>query len=107
MVPRRNEPISVQLIGNGFIEMLSARDISTGGLAVAIQHDVDPAVLTDELQIIVSLPGARSFSAQGLVRHISTSAKMFGVQFTSIKPNDLASLEAYVSARVAEGGTAE
>jgi c-di-GMP-binding flagellar brake protein YcgR len=106
-VPRRDEPIAVQLIGEGFVEMLSARDISEGGLAVAIHHAVDAATLVDEVQVIISLPGLLSFSAKAQVRHISVAAKTFGVEFTSIRPEDLQTIEKYVARRVAEGGTAE
>ena len=105
VTPRHNEPITVQLVSKGLREILWARDISVGGLAVAIHHDVDAKTLTDEVHIIVSLAGVFSFKAKANVRHISTSNLMFGVQFTAIDPKDLASIEAFVTQRVAEGGT--
>ena len=63
VTPRAQQPIAVQLIGEGFIEMLRARDISEGGLAVSIHHDVDPSAFTSEVQIIVSLPECWLLSA--------------------------------------------
>lgn len=106
--PRANEPITVQLVGKGkgkFAEIWWARDISAGGMAVAIHHDVDTATLSSEVQIIVGLPGALAFKAMAQVRHISSSSLMFGVQFSSIEPANLAAIEAYVTTRVSEGGT--
>lgn len=117
VLPRPNQPIPVQLVsaplpgapktkkklGN---EILWARDISVGGIAVEIHHDVDPATLAAEVEIIVSLPDEPEFHARAAVRHISTSAMMFGVQFTHISPEDVGRIDAYVRARVLEGGTA-
>jgi len=106
VTPRENEPITVRLVSKGLTEILWARDISAGGMAVAIHHDVDPKTLASEVQIIVGLPGLPSFKAKAHVRHISTSTLMFGVQFTVIDPRHLAIVEVYVTQRVAEGGLA-
>ena len=85
--------------------MLRARDISEGGLAVSIHHDVDPSAFTSEVQIIVSLPGLLSFKAWGTVRHISAAKQMFGVEFTSLKEADRVSIRRYVELRIGEHGT--
>lgn len=106
VTPRPQEPITVQLIGEGFIEMLRARDISVGGLAVSIHHDVHPEALTSEVQVIISLPGTLSFSAKGMVRHISAAKQMFGVQFTVLRDQDRQAIERYVALRVTENGVA-
>lgn len=106
VTPRSNEPITVRLMGKRLVEILWARDISVGGMAVAIHHDVDPKTLANEVEILVGLPGARAFKARAQVRHISTSTLMFGVQFTAITPQDVAAIEAYVAMRAAEGGIA-
>ena len=104
VTPLENEPITVRLVGKGLTEILWARDISAGGMAVAIHHDVDPKTLASEVQIIVGLPNRPSFKAKAQVRHISTSTLMFGVQFTAIDPKSLEVIEAYVLERVAQGG---
>ncbi len=107
VTPRLNEPITVQLLGKKRLtEILWARDISVGGIAVAIHHDVDAATLSNEVEIMVTLPDCAPFEARAAVRHISTSSLMFGVQFTAIEPGHVALIERYVTARVAEDGVA-
>lgn len=105
MTPRENEPITVRLLGKRLTEILWARDISVGGMAVVIHHDVDQKTLSNEIEILVGLPGVPAFKTRGQVRYFSAST-MFGVQFTALQPKDLALVEAYVAARVAEGGLA-
>lgn len=106
VVPKANAPIGVQLIGDGFIELLRAYDISVGGLAVSIPHGVDPTGMRSEVQVIITLPEGRGFSAWGTIRHISAGAQRFGVQFTRIAPENVDRIKAYVERRLAEGGAA-
>jgi hypothetical protein len=105
VTPRPNEPITIRVLGKKLVEILWARDISVGGVAVLIHHDVDATTLANEVDIMVGLPDRPAFKARAQVRHIATSS-MFGVQFTLIKPEDVAAIEAYVAQRVAEGGLA-
>ncbi len=105
VTPREDEPITVRLLGKRLTEILWARDISVGGMAVLIHHDVDQKTLTNEIEILVGLPGVAAFKTRAQVRYISTST-MFGVQFTALQPKDVATIEAYVAKRVAEGGLA-
>ncbi len=95
----------MRLLGKRLTEILWARDISVGGMAVLIHHDVDQKTLANEIEILVGLPGVAAFKTRAQVRYISTST-MFGVQFTALQPNDVATIEAYVAKRVAEGGLA-
>src|SRR3954471_21893733 len=36
--PRKDAPVEVQIVGDGFIEMVAARDISIGGLGIHVPH---------------------------------------------------------------------
>lgn len=106
VLPRPAEPIKVQLIGDGFVELLRARDISISGLAVTITHEIDVGLMASEIQILLALPGEKAFTAYGNVRHISKERGVFGVQFTRISEDNLVHVSAYVAKRLDEGGVA-
>jgi hypothetical protein len=95
-------------MGNGFLEVLQARDISVGGLAVFVAHDFQGCAIDDPIDVIVKLGHEKPFTARGVIRHLTRSASdhFFGVQFTSISDENLARIRQYVDRRLAQGGEA-
>lgn len=81
-------PVEVHIMGNESLNILRARDISPSGLGVHVPHGFRDADLASELDLVITLPGGRSFLARGIVRHRNNVAipNYFGVEFTSIKP---------------------
>lgn len=75
-------------MGEESLNILHARDISPSGLGVHVPHGFDPSDLGSVLDLIVTLPGGRSFMAKGVVRHREhvDSYNLFGVEFTELKP---------------------
>ena len=93
-------------MGNGFLEVLSARDISVGGVAVFVPHDFGGCNIDDPIDVIVKLAAEKPFTARGIIRHTSTKAgdHFFGVQFTRVSDENLARIGRYVERRLAQGG---
>ncbi len=100
--PRPGESIEVQLIGDDFLEILEVRDISAGGLGLQAGHQLALRDIDAEVEVIVSLPRERPFSARGIIRHIS-NGKQFGIEFTQLPEPARSRVERYVAARIAQG----
>lgn len=86
-------------MGDASLNILRARDISLSGLGVRVPHGFSDADLNHELDLVVSLPGRRSFSARGIVRHRNNEAEsnFFGVELTELKPADRDAIRAFVA----------
>ncbi|MFI5296814.1 MAG: PilZ domain-containing protein [Polyangiales bacterium] len=104
--PSPRAPIEVQIMGDGFLDLVRARDLSVGGVSVFIAHDFVGCNLENRVDLVISLPHEKPFMAQGVVRHRTAADGLhsFGVQFTHLTADGRRRIEAYVKQRVAEGG---
>lgn len=104
VVPLRSAPVEVQIMGRGSLDVLRARNVSATGLGVYVPHGFAGIDLSHEVELVVTLPGVRSFLARGIVRHVTDSdddARHFGIELTSLADKDRESLLAYVRSRLA------
>ncbi len=90
--------VEVHIMGNESLNILRARDISLSGLGVYVPHGFRESDLANELDLVITLPGGRSFLAKGVVRHRNyvDTPNFFGVEFTSMKPVHRAEVRAFV-----------
>jgi c-di-GMP-binding flagellar brake protein YcgR len=107
--PHPAQPIEIQVLGNGFIEVLKARDISVGGIGIYVPHGFAGCDIDSELQIVVKLHGAKPFMTQARVRNLAKSgdSAFFGVEFTQLSRADHERIERYVAQRYDEGGVSD
>jgi hypothetical protein len=107
--PHPAQPIELQVLGNGFIEVLKARDISIGGIGVHVPHGFAGCDINSELQILVKLPGAKPFMASARVRNLSKTGgnTSFGVEFLNLSKWGQERVNQYVTQRLAEGGASD
>ena len=98
VIPLARKPVEIQLMGSDFLEVLPAHDISAGGVGIRVDHAFSGYDLSSEIQLLIKLPGKRSFIAHGLVRHKATKEgwEIYGVEFTRLPPEAEAELAAYV-----------
>jgi c-di-GMP-binding flagellar brake protein YcgR len=91
-------PIRVDIMGQGFLEVLAARDISVGGLGIRVPHGFEGCDIEGEVELIVTLGRARPFKARGAIRHASQSGsdQVFGVEFTKLAPEQRQAIENYI-----------
>jgi c-di-GMP-binding flagellar brake protein YcgR len=106
--PAAGQHIEVHIMGAGFLEVLRARDISIGGLAVIVAHGFRGYDINDPVDLVVKLGLERPFSARGIIRHQSKQASVpfFGIKFTEISADNLERVRRYVDKRLGEGGGA-
>ena len=89
----------MQIIGGNSIDILHARDISATGPGVFVPHGFDGCDLDEEVELVITLPGTRTFMARGIIRHVTQRAnpeQYFGVEFTSIDQRFRNQMLAYV-----------
>jgi hypothetical protein len=103
--PNPDQPVEVQVMGPAFLEVLHVRDVSEVGLGVFAPRGFDGCELRGAIELIVTLPGAPSFHAAGVMRHVTLDGPLpfFGVELTRVSDPARAALRAYVQKRLAEG----
>jgi len=103
--PAPSAPIEVQVMGGAFLEVLHAQDISVGGMAVLVPHGFSDDELSETVQLIISMPAARSFKATARIRHIERtgSGGKFGIEFAELDAAHRAHIARYVDWMVLRG----
>ena len=91
-------------MGNGFLDVFRARDVSQTGLGILVPHGFEGCDLLGEVELIVTLPGTPPFFAKGNLRHRTRHGALsfFGVELTRIGDRERLALRAYVNGRHAE-----
>ncbi len=101
--PPRNSPVQVQIIGRRSLDIVNARDISESGVGVYLPHDMEDLGAGTEVELVISLPGVRPFSAHGAIRHVTEGRdSYFGVEFTRLANESRDHLSQYVTSRSAD-----
>lgn len=98
--PLAKEPVEVQMMSTGSIDILKAFDISVSGIGVQTPNAYDIECRQQNVDLVITLPGTRPFQATGVVRHVSSSKKLkkcFGVEFTQIGAQQIANIEDYIN----------
>ena len=85
-------------MGRGFLDVLSARDISVGGLGISVPHGFAGCDLYSEVELIVTLGRSRPFKARGSIRHHGKagSEDVFGVEFSALSAEQQEAIELYI-----------
>src|SRR5215471_9068635 len=84
--PDPSAPVRVDIMGQGFLDVLLARDISVGGLGIRVPHGFENCDIDSEVDLIITLGRARPFKTTGSIRHYGKDAgdTVFGVEFTAL-----------------------
>jgi c-di-GMP-binding flagellar brake protein YcgR len=89
-------PIRVDIMGNGFLDVLNARDISVGGLGIRVPHGFVGCDLHREVDLIVTLGRTRPFKAKATIRHYNQNEHVFGVEFSALSSQQQGEIETYI-----------
>ena len=102
-LPLGSRPVEVHILGRNSLDILTARDISMTGLGVYVPHRFVGCGIDSEVELVITLPGQRTFVAKGQVKHQTGSPDgppFFGVQFTSLKPEHRERIRAYLTSNL-------
>lgn len=98
--PEPGRPITVDINGQNFVDVLPVRDISEGGLSVDVPHGFHGCQINDPVDLVVNLPEPiiSSFSTTGKIKHISQ--QNFGVVFLAMNQQHKQTTRRYVAHRL-------
>ena len=112
VVPNELEPIEIQIMGDGFIDILIAKDIGPGGVGIYVAHGFQGLNIVNDVEVVISIPREKSFKVRGVIKHKrqlsnhhSEQKDFFGILFTQICNKHRQLLERYVEERL--GGKIE
>jgi hypothetical protein len=95
--PPKAAGVEVQIMGTDHIDVLPAKDISISGIGVTVPHRFAGCDLGTEVELVITLPGMRSFRAYGIIRHwTGSTSDHFGVQFTRIESKHVTQISSYI-----------
>jgi hypothetical protein len=109
VLPDAHHPVEVHLMGADFVDVLHAADISIGGARIIVPHLFAGCDINVPLDIVLKLPGFRSFRIKGVVRHkdsAGAASAEFGVRIKDIGSPDMVKLTQYIEQRLAHGAEA-
>lgn len=103
--PDPDEPIEIQVMSEGFLDIFDARDISATGIGIFVPYRFEGCHLKSPVDLVISLPAAEPFLAKGRIVHRTKSAReFFGVEFVHLAAPHVAKIMRYVARRLAENG---
>ena len=95
--------VRVQILGRSSIDVLLARDMSVTGLGVFVPHGFAACDLESEVELVITLPGTRTFMAHGRIKHQTATgepSEYFGVEFTRLDEVHRTRIAEYVEERL-------
>ncbi len=99
--PPMREPVEVQFVAAGTLDMVQAVDISERGIALRLNLRVDPGLVGKPVDLVISIPGFRPFHTRGLVRRVSPSdGYIMGIKFISPPAAGLDAVRNYIEQRL-------
>lgn len=92
------EEIEIQVMGRGFLDVLTAKDISADGMGIYCRYPLPEDELGRELELIVTIPSLPPFRARGIIRHLGGEQRdSVGLQFTELSSEARAVIEQFIS----------
>ena len=99
--PEPDEPIEVQLMSEGFLDIFEARDISVTGVGIFVPYRFEGCHLTSPVDLVITLPGSEPFLAKGrLVHRTKLEQEFFGVEFVDLSHVWRSKIARYVERRL-------
>jgi hypothetical protein len=94
--PDFDEPVKVDINGDGFIEIVKAVDISEAGIRITVPHRFSGCHVDQPVSFIISLPPpvGKHVSLEGRIKHVRSDS--FGVNFTNVDERARAMIRRYI-----------
>lgn len=98
-VPR--EPIEVQFVAAGLLEIVQAFDISEKGIGVRLETRIDENEVGADVELVITLPGLFPVYAKGVIRRISPKdGYVVGIEFVSPPAKTVKVIQTYIQRRL-------
>ena len=77
IIPNKNNPIRMDIIGDNFVEIVQVTDISESGAGIYVPHSFSGIDTSKSINAIVTLPGQNSFKTKGMIKPGKDSRNFF------------------------------
>jgi len=96
VTPASERPVRIDLMGEGFIEVTSAVNVSKEGVGISVPHGFEGYNLDALTVILVNLPEPVNHSFSTTVKVIHQQGNNFGAQFEKLEKEDAEKLFSYI-----------
>ena len=96
--PASREPIPVEIVAAGMLEMGQLTDVSEGGVGVQLETS-GMDLSGKEIELLIGFPGTHGVYVKGVVKRVVDGGRVLGVQFIDLPPKALQAIRSYVSGR--------
>jgi hypothetical protein len=98
--PATREPIRVELVSAGMLEVGELVDVSEGGVGVKLDLTAGSDLVGIEFELIIKFPGNQAAYARGVVRTVRLDGgHVLGLQFVNLPDKALYAIRNYVVGR--------
>lgn len=92
-----NERIRIDIVGKNYVDIVKAKDISLGGIAVYVPHFVIDCKIDEVVECKISLPKKREIKAKGKIKHFGSKNDFyFGIEFIKMDDESKKNLRDFV-----------
>ena len=101
--PPSDDPIRIDINGENFIDIITATDISEGGVGITVEHGFEGCTLDNRVSFIVELPNEPKnilIQVEGKITHFS--GNRFGVAFLDTPEFTKYKVKSYLTERLKE-----
>ncbi len=104
--PEPDNPVEIQIMGEGFLDIFYARNISERGMGIEVPYKFEGCDIDKPIDIIITLPPEICFKARGVIKHSNaelTSRGIFGIELTSFEKGHEKDIKKYVDEMIEKG----
>ncbi len=101
--PPPDDPIRIDINGENFIDIITATDISEGGVGITVEHGFEGCTLDNRVSFIIELPNEPKnilIQVEGKITHFS--GNRFGVAFLDTSELTKDKVKNYLTERLKE-----
>ncbi len=98
--PATREPIRVEIVAAGSLEMGQLVDISEGGVGVQLEAASGSDLTGKEVELLIGFPGTHGVYMKGVVKRVRPDkSPVLGIQFIDLPMKALEAIRNYVAWR--------
>ena len=94
IVPSKNSPIRMDIIGDNFVEIVQVTDIGEDGAGIFVPHSFSGIDISRTINAIVTLPGQNSFKTKGNIKE-GKDNRHFNFEFNNLSSQAKKQIEEY------------
>ncbi|OUR97466.1 hypothetical protein A9Q84_09635 [Halobacteriovorax marinus] len=97
----KSNQVKVDIIGKNFVDIIKAKDISMGGIAVYVPHFIIGCKIGEVVDCIITLPGDKSVVTSGRIKHMGEEKDFFfGIEFVQMDPESKINLSKFCESQL-------